>query len=292
ADGGRLNLFSLELCVEGFFRPDEDGDGVFDDGDDLCLGTPPGSEVDASGCAVFRFPDDRFLISLTSESCVGAGDGSIEVISSQSFDYEVHLLGQGIDITDFFSSTYDFNGLRPGPYEVCIGGTDGTNIFEPQCFQVNITSPDPLSVLADAALDYSSVTLYMEGSELFEVTLNGRSEIVEANRYTLELEKGVNQLKVTGMPACKGSYEATFLRTERSMVAPNPFRDFLEIYLPEAVEPAEVAVFSASGTLVWKGRRSPESGKIRLNLAGVPTGLYLVQVTQKGVQTTHKVYRE
>ena len=128
--------------------------------------------------------------------------------------------------------------------------------------------------------------------ELYEVTLNGRSEIVEGSRYTLGLDKGVNQLKVTGLPACKGTYEATFLRTERSLVAPNPFKDRLEIYLAEAEAPAEVAVFSASGTLVWQGRRFPESGKILLKLAGVPTGLYLIQVTQKGVQTIHKVYRE
>jgi subtilisin-like proprotein convertase family protein len=292
ADGGRLNNFSLELCVEGFFRPDEDGDGVFDDGDDLCLGTPPGSEVDATGCQVFRFPDDQFLISITSETCIEAGDGSIEVSSGQPFDYNVRLFGDGVDITDTFSSTYTFDGLDPGSYQVCVGGTDGANIYEPQCFQVNISSPEPLSVLADAALDYSSVTLYMEGSELYEVTLNGRSEIVEGSLYTLELDKGVNQLKVSGMPACKGTYEATFIRTQRSLVAPNPFNDRLEVYLPDAEAPAEVNVFSASGTLVWKGRRIPESGKILLNLAGVPTGLYLVQVKQKGVQTIHKVYRE
>ena len=292
ADGGRLNEFSLELCVEGFFRPDEDGDGVFDDGDDLCLGTPPGSEVDANGCEVFRFPDDRFLISISSETCIGAGDGSIEVSSKEAFDYTIQLLGNGTDISDTFVSAYTFSGLDPGSYDLCIGGTDGTNLFEQQCFQVSIGSPEPLSILADPALDYSSVTLYMDGSDLFEVTLNGRTEFVEGPSYTLELEKGVNNLKVSGMPACKGSYQATFLRTERSLVAPNPFKDRLEIYLPDSVEPAEVAVFSASGTLVWKGRRFPEAGTIILNLANVPTGLYLIQVIQKGILTTHKVYRE
>jgi subtilisin-like proprotein convertase family protein len=292
ADGGRLNNFSLELCVEGFFRPDEDADGVFDDGDDLCLGTPPGSEVDANGCEVFRFPDDRFLISITSETCIGAGDGSVEVSSKQPFDYTIQIQGNGIDRTDAFTSTYTFSGLDPGSYEVCIGGTDGVNLFERQCFQVNIESPEPLSILADLALDYSSVTLHMDGSDLFEITLNGRTQFVEGPRYTLELEKGVNQLKVSGMPACKGSYEATFLRTERPLVAPNPFKGRLDIYLPEAVEPAEIAVFSASGTLVWRGKRVPEAGTITLNLAGVPTGLYLIQVTQKGILTTHKVYRE
>src|SRR5690606_40398466 len=35
SDGGRIVAFSLEVCAEGTFRPDLDGDGVFDDGDDL-----------------------------------------------------------------------------------------------------------------------------------------------------------------------------------------------------------------------------------------------------------------
>ena len=48
SDGGLLDAFSLDICVEGVFRPDDDEDGVFDDGDDLCLGTPKGTLVDTS----------------------------------------------------------------------------------------------------------------------------------------------------------------------------------------------------------------------------------------------------
>ncbi|MBT8203908.1 MAG: proprotein convertase P-domain-containing protein, partial [Eudoraea sp.] len=36
ADGGLINRFSLEICAEGQYRPDDDNDGVFDDTDDLC----------------------------------------------------------------------------------------------------------------------------------------------------------------------------------------------------------------------------------------------------------------
>ena len=60
-DGGSLNGFSLDVCIEGDFRPDADLDGVFDDGDDLCPGTPQGTEVDTSGCPVYRFPKRKFF---------------------------------------------------------------------------------------------------------------------------------------------------------------------------------------------------------------------------------------
>ena len=181
ADGGRLNAFSLDLCVEGEFRPDADGDGVFDDGDDLCLGTPPGAEVDANGCEVFRFPENRFLITTFSESCIGLSDGRIVVGATEPFNYTLQLQGDGVDITETFSNSYEAEGLSSGSYSICIGGTDGTNQYEEQCFQVNVGSPEPLSVVATPSPDYTFVELQLEGSEFFVITLNGRTQTVKGS---------------------------------------------------------------------------------------------------------------
>jgi len=78
-DGGSLDSYSLAFCVEGILRPDDDQDGVFDDGNDLCLGTPKGVEVDVNGCAIYRFASDNFNIKVQSESCRNNDDGSIEI---------------------------------------------------------------------------------------------------------------------------------------------------------------------------------------------------------------------
>lgn len=49
----------LRSCPEGpSGPPDADGDKVPDDGTDKCLGTPAGTVVDASGCAVVVLPPD------------------------------------------------------------------------------------------------------------------------------------------------------------------------------------------------------------------------------------------
>ena len=77
ADGGSFKSFSLDICASGEFRPDADGDGVFDDGPDLCLGTPEGTEVDSSGCPVLLFPATNFRVEIQSESCRNSNDGSI-----------------------------------------------------------------------------------------------------------------------------------------------------------------------------------------------------------------------
>ena len=291
-DGGRIVEFALELCVEGAFRPDADRDGVFDDGDDLCLGTPPGAEVNADGCEVFRFPEDRFLVTVSGESCIGQGDGSILVEANESFDYTIRVTGSGADIQDVFSNTYEVVGLAPGEYEVCLGGSDGGNQYETQCYQVNVRGPDPLNVTARQSPDFSSLELGLEGSDLYMVTLNGQTRTVEGPFYTLELEKGFNQLKVEGFPACKGSFEASYLRSDIPLLAPNPFRDMLEIRVADSGRPLGINVFGIAGTLVWSGERRPVSGKVVLQLAGLPSGWYLIQVRQADQEYIYKVRKE
>ena len=109
-DGGSLIGFSLDMCVEGAYRPDEDEDGVFDDGDDLCLGTPKGVEVDTNGCAIYRFASDNFEIEIESETCRTSNNGTITITPfDTSITYTAVLDGaegtQSVDFTD--SQTFD-----------------------------------------------------------------------------------------------------------------------------------------------------------------------------------------
>lgn len=292
ADGGSLNGFSLELCVQGAFRPDADGDGVYDDGDDLCLGTPEGAQVDANGCEVFRFPSSQFEITLFSEECIGSSDGRIAIEAKEDFDYTVSVQGNGTEISDSFSRNYQVGNLRAGSYEVCLSGTDGTNIYESQCFQVRITSPDPIGVFTNLAPDLSSVSLVLEGSEYFVVTLNGERQQVKGPLLTLGLKSGINHLFVEGVPACKGAFEETYFRTTGPLIAPNPFQDQVEIRVPEAETPVTVQIFNAAGVMVLSRQQLPESGRIRMSLAGLPTGLYLFEIKQGRLSFSRKVFRE
>jgi hypothetical protein len=292
ADGGMLEGFSLELCVEGAFRPDADEDGVYDDGDDLCLGTPPGATVDANGCQVFQFPRSQFDITLFSEACIGSADGRIAIEAAEDFNYSISVQGSGATITGTFFRSYELGNLSPGSYTVCLGGTEGTNTYEPQCFEVQIGSPDPISVFTNPAPDLSSVALTLEGSEFFVITLNGIQQQVKGPLLTLDLKTGLNRLKVEGVPACKGVFEETFFRTTGPLIAPNPFRDRIEIRVPEAQTPVRVQVFNASGLLVRSRRVQPEAGKVQLDLSGLPTGMYLFEIEQGDLNFSRKVFRE
>ena len=292
ADGGQLNAFSLELCVEGQYRPDDDNDGVFDDGDDLCLGTPAGVDVDATGCPVYRFDPDQFDISLESERCVGSGDGIIRILASQPLEYLLNITGNGLNRDAAFTSSYELGGLSEGSYRVCIEGTDGTIFYEPQCYDLVIGSPLPLSVLASQSVDGSELALGLEGAEGYLVTLNGQSRAVDTPQLALKLAPGPNTVKVEAIPACKGTYEAVFYYADRLAIAPNPFDDQLQVQVPETGSLMQLELFDVAGALLLSRQWIPNESRVSVPVPQLPPGLYLVRIRQGGRDEIFKVYRQ
>ena len=291
ADGGQLNAFGLELCVEGLFRPDADGDGVFDDGDDLCPGTPAGTEVDATGCPVYRFDPEQFEIALSGENCIGGGDGSIRITASEALDYTVTIQGNGLDETADFNSSFEQRNLSTGSYQLCITGTDGTITYEPQCFDLNIPSPDPLSVLVGQSSDGALLDVSLGGSEFYQVSLNGVTQTVSGDRITLALAKGENQLEVLGIPACKGSYQATYFYAESFRVSPNPFTEYLDLYTPLIGSELRLRLFSLGGKQVFATRLQPVANSVRVPMPSLPTGLYLLELRSGTQFSQFKIFR-
>ncbi|WP_394747565.1 zinc-dependent metalloprotease [Spongiimicrobium salis] len=182
-DGGTLNAFSLEICVEGDVRPDADNDGVLDDGDDLCLGTPEGVEVDANGCPVLRFPDTNFSTNVQNESSRDANDGAIAINAMEMNNYSISITGNGVMVNDSFSDGYTLDNLSAGTYMVCINAESNGMMFEESCFEVIVNlitfypnpTTDVVRVTIDSDIDAIRVGIF---------NLNGRlmnDEVYETN---------------------------------------------------------------------------------------------------------------
>ncbi|APQ17678.1 zinc-dependent metalloprotease [Maribacter hydrothermalis] len=292
SDGGRLNAFALEVCVEGDFRPDDDNDGVFDDGDDLCPGTLNGLEVDASGCPVYRFPEENFLVSLESETCRDNNDGSLTIIPKLALDYEVAITGNGINLSQNFSNSFILENLSSGTYTLCITGTDGTISYVEYCVEVQITEPAPLSVSSKIALDGSQITLEMEGSSIYTIELNGISIQTEKSSVVLDLEKGLNILKVFTNIPCQGIYEEEFGFFEKPIVFPNPVKDIVKVYLGSNQEKVLVRVFSVDGRWVFDESVLSQDGVVEIDLSSLSTGVYYLKYKSVKIKGTSKVVKE
>lgn len=292
SDGGSLKAFSLDMCVEGQFRPDADNDGIFDDGDDLCLGTPEGDEVNSSGCTVYRFQKNNFNVTAQSESCRNNNDGVMTVTATIPLDYVINISGQSLNITENFANTFTLPDLGSGVYNICINATDGAIVYEAYCFDVNITEPLPISVTSKTSADGKAVTLSLQGNSFYFIELNGAVIQTEESTITLDLKTGRNSLKVsTGLP-CQGVYEEYILLSDQPVVYPNPFTETVRIFLSSGMEDMNVSIYGSNGQLLQSHRYRVDSTELELNFSTLPSGIYYLKFEGANIKATTKLIKK
>lgn len=290
-DGGSLIGFSLDMCVEGAYRPDEDEDGVFDDGEDLCLGTPKGVEVDTNGCAIYRFASDNFEIEIESETCRTSNNGSITVTPfDTSITYTAVLDGaegtQSVDFTD--SQTFD--NLTAGEYALCITGTNGLITYQEVCFHAVVTQPDVLDI--DALVDSGIVTVDLSGATFYNVELNGLVTQTEDSKIQLDLQEGKNVLRVYSNLPCQGVVEKTLFYSSRPILSPNPVEAVTEVYLGGYQGDVLLQIFTANGRLVLTDHRTVYGENLQLDLSNLSKGIYYLSMEKAGAKEMFKLVKK
>ena len=291
-DGGSLNNFALELCVEGFFRPDDDNDGVYDDGDDLCLGTPAGQEVNADGCPVYRFTNTNFSINIDSESCRASDDGAIHINAAMGLNYTATITGNGVNNTGTFTNTYSLDGLQAGNYMVCITGTDGVINYEEYCFDVVLSQPDELLVSSNLTTNGKSVLLNLSGAQSYTVTLNGRTTQVTSATALFELKNGINTLKVVTDLPCQGVYEETIIVADTPFIYPNPTYNNAKIFTGIEQLNCDVWVYAMNGKLVKQFQYQNTAIELDLEVSDLPQGMYIVKLKGENLKGTFKLMKK
>jgi hypothetical protein len=207
-------------------------------------------------------------------------------------EYTLSLNGPGGEGVYSFTSAFDLNGLQAGNYRLCLEGVDVDKAYQQQCFDVVIASPPPLEVQAVQSSDGGSVFLELSGASIYRVELNGVSGLITSDAATVTLKQGINHLTVESIPECRGSYQEVFLFATDPILAPNPFSDYLEILIPMEDLPLQIALFNASGALVYTREWDLPDSKVILELPGLPTGLYLLQLRQGSEEWIYKVFRQ
>lgn len=294
-DGGSINNFSMKVCVAGNFRPDADQDGVYDDGDDECLSTPFGAEVDTKGCAVYRFNDRNFKISLQSQSCVNVPDGRIEVAAQEAMNYSVEIKNSaGVIVSKGdFLSVFKSNPLVAGFYSVCIFGTSTNFTYESQCFQVQIEAPEPLSVFSSVGFSNGSLHLNLSGSDTYFVALNEHVTTISDKTLNLSLKEGINTLKVTTGLDCQGVYEEQIYYTPKPSIFPNPVKEYVYVQTPSFVNPQlAIQIHLLSGALVSEIKTTASQNPLQINTASWQPGVYVISIRLDGQTYSYKALKE
>ncbi len=290
ADGGSLRLFSMNVCVEGEFSPDEDNDGVFDS-DDLCPGTSPGQEVDVTGCPVYRLPSDNFELWVQSESCRSNNDGQITIATDIELEYTVTVSGGGLNISEDFNANYTLDGLSAGNYTLCVNASDGLVAYQEICFEAVVSEPEALNVTSKIDATGNLLVLFLEGADVYTIDFNGEALSTKESEVVLDLQKGSNSVKVTTDLPCQGSYEEQFFRSDGLVVYPNPFVNQVAVNVQDPGT-FVMEVFSMNGQRVLLERKEITGVEASLDVSNLAAGTYFLRIQGATQNETVKLIKQ
>ncbi|NNF19990.1 MAG: T9SS type A sorting domain-containing protein [Flavobacteriaceae bacterium] len=269
--------------------PDDDHDGV-ENSFDTCPGTPLGSSVDVNGCVVFNLPAGNFIIETASETCRNSNNGSIAINAQQSLAYTATLTGPSTLVQEFTEQTV-FTALSAAQYTLCIT-VDSESGYE-QCYQLEITEPEDLSVSSKVNNSGKLVSLQLKGGSTYEIILNGRQYTTTASYFELPLDRGSNELSVSTDKDCQGVYDETFYLSS-SPLYPNPVSaQQLNVELQESLvgEKVTIDVYDLGGRIQLSTTAQPTTSSLSLDISGLAEGTYLVGITTKDGQKFHKLLK-
>lgn len=274
-----------------YINPDDlDSDGVTN-ADDACPNTPLGATVDVNGCEVFSLPSSNYQIITTSETCRSSNNGKIAVSVQESLNYSVSVNGpNSFTTSDTFTSNWNLENLSSGTYTVCFTVAGETN-YE-QCFTLEITEPEDLSVFSKISEDSKSVTLTLKGGNAYYISLNGKTQINYESNISLTLRPGLNTISVQTDKDCQGTYEESIFLSEEVLYFPNPVKHNLSVYVVGEDTLVSVSVFNIQGKQLYHQQKNVASNRhLSVPFDNLTRGQYIVLLKGKTTNKSLKIIK-
>jgi uncharacterized delta-60 repeat protein len=273
---------------------DDDNDGVPDGMDNCPLEAGAPNE---NGCpeTVLDVGLEDISVLVLSETCPGRNNGSFEVSTvNEQYTFEVSLNGNPVGTANF-NNDYVATNLAKGSYQVCI--TTGELPDFERCFGIEIETYDRISATTQG-IDSRSLKarFIVDGSRTYEVYVNQRQysfsvESTGKHVLTVPVEKGENEISISGSSDCQGVY-TDVIRIGDISIYPNPLVDILNFRGFTTDENGKLNIYSLSGQMVKQVELEIISGKASIDLSTLPSGVYLIQSNSLDDKMTFKIVKE
>lgn len=268
-DTGVLKDWSISVCGEKVNYLDADNDGVTDD-KDKCPNTPPNTQVDSNGCAIFTLPYNNFTLQTLEETCPNKNNGKVFITAKETHNYIATLNG----VAKEFTNKTSFTNLKPGTYDVCIAVA---NKQYEQCFSFTVNKA--VNLLAKTVIANKKMQVQIQqGTPPFYVYLNGVKQFeTQAKKISIPVKHN-DLVEIKTKSSCRGEIIERINLFEKLTAYPNPTTSKFEILVPNKLKEVQVDIYSSNLQLVKTGKYPIINGKVQLSIANQPTGIYLVKV--------------
>jgi len=262
---------------------DSDNDGV-SDYYDLCSNTEIDTTVDTEGCETFSLPVDSFQIAVTHNPCTTSEEGSIKISTELTgYEFLVEFNNQLYEWDSDTQELFSFEALTSGIYSLCL--SPKTVSSYKRCYEISITSPDPLEVQSKVSWQKQLVTLNLAGTGPYTIVHN--DSVYKTNQTTEEivLKSGLNSISVKGLSECLGSFEQEYFLSEEVRIFPNPVEDLAQIYIQGLDKKINLILFDPSGKEIHRSEEIiPENRIVELPTNHLAAGVYFVSIQSNSVR--------
>jgi hypothetical protein len=237
-------------------------------------------------------PAANFKIAITSTTCQGSSNGSVNIMASDTLNYTATITGNGVNTSYPFTKTQTISNLAAGTYHICIT-VKGQAGYQ-QCYDLVITEPKDLSLYTTVNPEQNTVTLNMDGSNVYNIELNGTLYSTSQNTITLPLAKGDNTLSVSTDKICQGIISSLINISNNIVPYPIPFQDVLKLNLGnKIINNVSVKIMDATyNKLVYTNHFTKQAGIIQLDVSKLNNGVYVLQLSMDNSEMIFKIIKK
>ncbi|MDO5980232.1 PKD domain-containing protein [Flavivirga spongiicola] len=238
---------------------------------------------------------DNYTVAVTSETCRSSNNGKINITPIADYPYTANITGNSVNSSQEFSISLplSIDNLAAGVYTICITIADAPN-YE-QCFTIQVSEPENLSVYSKVSDTKDSVSLDLSGAKSYNIYLNGKITSTKQSNISLDLEVGkFNVLKVFTDKTCQGIHEEIFDFRGETYFFPNPTKHKVNIILSEAFQKSkslDISISTITGKIVYKEEIKEQSKLLEIPLDELSKGAYFINVSSKGLSKIHKMIK-
>jgi len=139
-----------------------------------------------------------------------------------------------------------------------------------------------------------TVSFALSGGTTYQITQNGKTTQTNSGKYTVQLEKGINNISISTGIECQGLFQNSYLNSYEVKYAPNPFKEQLQLYIGGQDNLIELGVYAPNGQLIDYQTISLPFGvrNHTLETANYKQGVYIIKVKGQTLDQSIQVIKE